>query len=280
MARKRSALGDRSNVESADVGARRLRPRLAMTGEEDLSADKLDVTMQRFTLVSRGAPPAKRGPAANQVLVAPPRVAAQLGTDIQVCRCSECDRSGLRRRMSGTRLCRRDTESHPEYAMLLLMCERFDAECADRPDDNTLVTEACCREKTAFFILGADKTTVGYVAAELAANRKVRRLQESLESIDSAIEAPEDKVPTLLQVYVEPEYRRRGYATEALKLVTREHAMLRVDSPTLPIIRALGNLGYVPLAGDGEVREGADGQPMVTFAKPKSGITSVGVDVM
>lgn len=285
MARKRSALGDRSNVEAADIGPRRLRPRLEVTtpasGEEELSADKLDVTMQRFTLVSRGAPPAKRGPAVNQVLVAPPRVAAQLGTDIQVCRCSECDRSGLRRRMSGTRLCRRDTESHPEYAMLLLMSERFDAECSDRPDGNTLVTEACCREKTAFFILGgADKTTVGYVAAELAANRKVRRLQESMESIDSAIEAPEDKVPTLLQVYVEPEFRRRGYATEALKLVTREHAMLRVDSPTLPIIRALGNLGYVPLAGDGEVREGADGQPMVTFAKPKSATTSVGVDVM
>jgi len=275
MERKRAALGDRSNVDSLDGSTRRQRPRLCpftpTPATEDLSEEK--VAVQRFTLVSRGAPPAKRKELAkNEVLQAPPRVAAQLGTDIQVCRCSECDRTGLRRRVSGTRLCRRDTESHPEYALLLMMSERFEGECLSRSGGNTLVTDACCREKTAFFILGAGNTTVGYVAAELAANRRVRRDQAS---IDSALEAPEDKVPTLLQVYVEPEFRRRGYATEALRLLTSEHATLRVEIPTLPIMRSLENLGFKALAGDGEARESEDGLPLVTFVK-----STAALDVM
>merc|ERR1719446_952456 len=103
MERKRAALGDLSNnVDASAVSGRRTRARLEittgmpvhLTGEEE-SGDK--VAVQRFTLVSRGAAPAKRRAAAQQcVLVAPPRVAAQLGAEVQVCRCSECDRSGLR----------------------------------------------------------------------------------------------------------------------------------------------------------------------------------------
>lgn len=282
MERKRAALCDRSNLDSVDTLPRRQRPRLDLVSdwntptrvaEDALESEK--VAVQRFTLVSRGAPPAKRKELAkNEVLQAPPRVAAQLGTNIQVCRCSECDRSGLRRRVSGTRLCRRDTESHPEYALLLMMSERFEGECESRSGGNTLVTDACCREKTAFFILGADKTTVGYVAADLAANRRVRR---AAESIDSALDAPEDKVPTLLQVYVEPEFRRRGYATEALRLLTQEHSMLRAEVPTLPLKRALENLGFKALSSEGEVRESDDGLPLVTFVKSAA---AVAVDVM
>lgn len=266
LERKRAALGDRSNVDGTECASRRQRPRLELStptpAPEEEPGDK--VAVQRFTLVSRGAPPAKRARPQTEVLVAPPRVAAQLGNFLQVCRCSECDRSGLRRRVSGTRLCRRDTEAHPEYALLLMMSDRFEAECSSRSGGNTLVTEACCREKTAYFILDAKSTTVGYVAAELIVNRRVRR---GNESVDSSLDAPEDKVPTLLQVYVEPEFRRRGYATEAIRLLTREHDTLHVDTPTLPVLRAFHNLGYQALAGDGEVREGEEGLPLVTFVR-------------
>jgi len=242
MERKRSALIDLSNSAEAPARSRaRLEMSTATPAREEESGDK--VAVQRFTLVSRGAPPAKRAPAQHKVLLAPPRVAAELGDQVQVCRCSECDRTGLKRRMSGTRLCRRDTESHPEYALLLNMNERFEAECSNRSGDSSLVSEACCREKTAFFILGAGSTTVGYVAAEVKANRKVRRANESMGT--DAGDDQDDDVPTVLQVYVEPEFRQRGYALEALKLLMRDHQSLRVDEPSEAVVRLLEKLGFV-----------------------------------
>merc|ERR1719263_449315 len=114
---------------------------------------------------------------------------------------------------SGKRLCRRDTECHPEYALLVELCARFEQDCPDRVGASSLVTEACCREKTAYFILGAGSTTVGYVAAEVKANRKVKRLNESVASEFEEDEA-DDNIPTVLQIYVEPEFRNRGYALE------------------------------------------------------------------
>lgn len=227
---------------------------------EEESGDK--VAIQRFTLVSRGAPPTKRAAAQHSVLLAPPRVAAQLGSEVQVCRCSECDRSGLKRRMSGTRLCRRDTESHPEYALLLLMSERFEAECSDRAEVSELVTEACCREKTAYFILGAGSTTVGYVAAEVKANRKVKRVNESITS-DAGIGEADDDVPSLLQLYVEPEFRQRGYALEALKLLLRDHQTLRVEDPSPAVSRLLERLGFV--GSEGSVSDA--GRPLTLFVR-------------
>lgn len=263
MERKRAALGDLSNNVDASVAStgRRTRARLEMstpapTREED-SGDK--VAVQRFTLVSRGAPPAKRAPAQCTVLLAPPRVAAQLGSEVQVCRCSECDRSGLRRRMSGTRLCRRDTESHPEYALLLHMSDRFETECSDREGANSLVTEACCREKTAYFILGAGSTTVGYVAAEVKANRRAKRVNES---VASDVDEEDDDIPTLLQLYVEPEFRQRGYASEALKLLLRDHQSLRVDDPSAPVIRLLQRCGFENAGAHGD-----NSRPLTMFVR-------------
>lgn len=220
------------------------------------------VAVQRFTLVSRGAPPGKRAPVPHNVLLAPPRVAAQLGEEVSICRCSTCDRSGLRRRMSGTRLCRRDTESHPEYALLLSMNERFEAECPEHGGDGTLVSDACCREKTAFFILGPGSTTIGYVAAEVAANRRVRRAAES--TLDATEEMdPDDNVPTILQVYVEPEFRRRGYASEALGLLLRDHASVKVDGPEAAVLGMLERLGFTGASPT----EGEYGRPRVLLVK-------------
>jgi len=270
MERKRAALGDLSNsvvVEGVTAAAtRRTRPRLEMTvatpSREEDAGDKVDV--QRFTLVSRGAAPAKRAAPQHKLLLAPPGVAAQLGAEVPVCRCSECDRSGLRRRMSGTRLCRRNTEMHPEYALLLLMSERFEGECADRSGASELVTEACCREKTAYFILGAGSTTVGYVAAEVKANRKAKRANQSmLSDAGDDIAEPDEDVPTILQVYVEPEFRNRGYALEALKLLVRDQQSVKVDDPAASVLRMLERLGFVAA---GTERNDA-GRPITTCVK-------------
>lgn len=257
MERKRPALVDlNGNVEQPSH--RRARSDDPQENPEE------KIAVQRFTLVSRGAPPAKRPKVQHEVLLAPPRVAAQLGEEVQVCKCSQCDRSGLKRRMSGTRLCRRNTEAHPEYALLLSMCERFGAESSDH-SAHTLVGEACCREKSAYFILGPESTTVGYVAAELAANRRVRMGQSSVMSDAGDTPGPGagDNVPTILQVYVEPEYRRQGFATEALGLLLRDHDSVRVDSPSLPVLCILEKQGFTR-AG---VEEGEEGRQLISFVR-------------
>lgn len=260
--RKRAALGEISNQGAPPLTRARLEIGTPTPSREEESGDK--VAIQRFTMVSRGAPPAKRAPAQHRVLVAPPRVAAQLGAEVPVCRCSECDKNGVRRRMSGTRKCRRDTESHPEYALLLLMSDRFETECADRPEASALVTEACCREKTAYFILGSGSQTVGYVAAEVKANRKVKRANESFTSDIGGHDADDD-MPTIIQVYVEPEFRNRGYAMEALRLCLADHESFKVDDPSAPMFRILERLGF---AGAGT--ESSDtGRPLTTFLRTR-----------
>lgn len=255
LERKRAALVDLNGV--ADAPSRR---RAREDDPQENPEDK--VAVQRFTIVSRGAPPAKRQKAEHGVLLAPPRVAAQLGGEVQVCRCSECDKNGVRRRMSGTRRCRRDTESHPEYALLLAMIEHFEAECLDRVGQSELISEACCREKSAYFILGPGSTAVGYVGAELESNRRVRRTVESMSDAGD-LAAGDDKVPTILQLFVEPEFRGQGYASEALGLLLRDHDMVRVDDPAPVLLRILGRLGFSAMGK----QEGMDGRPLVTLSR-------------
>ncbi|CAJ1354473.1 unnamed protein product [Effrenium voratum] len=246
--RKRAALVD-LNGTALNASRRRLRE----ADPEEQPEEK--VAVQRFTLVSRGAPPAKRGKFEHQLLRVPPRASAQLGPEVHICRCSDCDKHGVRRRLSGRRTCRRDTESHPEYALLLNLTDRFEAECAREGEG--LVHEVCCREKSAYFILGPGSTTVGYVAAEVAANRKVARRVQDPSGHDD-----DDKVPVVTQIYVEPEFRNQTYATQALQLLLREHSEVRVDAPSDAVCHILERLGFCR-AG---CKEGPEGRPIVSFA--------------
>ena len=248
--RKRAALVDLNGAAEAPP-----RRRMRRGDPQELPEEK--VTVQRFTLVSRGAPPAKRLPAQHELLRVPPRASAYLGEEVHVCRCSECDKHGVRRRLSGRRTCRRDTESHPEYALLLNLTDRFETEC--NRENAELVNEACCREKSAFFILGPGSTTVGYVAAEVAANRRIRRGQDSA-ILDGG---EDDKTPFVTQVYVEPEFRRQGYASQALFLLLRDHGEVRVDAPSDVICDILRSQGFI-CAGS---REGPSGRSIVEFAR-------------
>lgn len=207
LERKRAALVDLNGSVS--------RRRLQRSDPLELPEQKISV--QRFTLVSRGAPPVRRQAAQHELLRVPPRAAhLVLGEPfIEVCRCSQCDRQGVKRRQSGRRTCRRDTEAHPEYALLLNLTERFEEEA--KRENAGLVEQACCREKSAFFILGPGSTTVGYVAAEVAANRRAHHPQDT------------DQRPLVTQIYVEPEFRNQGYASQALCLLLRDHGEVRVD---------------------------------------------------
>ena len=70
--RKRAALVDLNGT--ADAPPRR---RLRRGDPQENSEEK--VSVQRFTLVSRGAPPVRRQPAQHELLRVPPRDSASLG---------------------------------------------------------------------------------------------------------------------------------------------------------------------------------------------------------
>jgi len=252
----RAPLGDLSNGDHGLPARRRQRDNKDVDDSE-----KPDVEVQRFSLVSRGAPPVTRKRARYSNLLVPPGLAAHLGDRIQVCRCSECPGAGRQR------LCRRDTELHPEYALLLNMVGAFEAECPTRVGSGgSLVTDACVREKSAFFILGPEKRAVGYVAAVVAANRKVlRQVAEDVASNTQCQkftgESEVDESPHVLQIYVEPEFRRRGLAVAALSLLLRGHSTLAVDDPSWPVLQMLEGLSYATAGAC----DGPDGRPSVKF---------------
>jgi GNAT superfamily N-acetyltransferase len=263
----RAPLGDLSNGENS-LPSRRRR----LDDKEGDDADKPMVEVQRFSLVSRGAPPVTRKRARYSNILAPPGLAAHLGDRIQVCRCSECPGAGRQR------LCRRDTELHPEYALLLNMVASFEQDCPNRiGSGGSLVTDACVREKSAFFVLGPEKRTVGYVAAVVAANRKVIRqvAEEAASPLKFNAQSPQsqkmigdgevDEFPHILQVYVEPEFRRRGYAVAALALLLRGHSTLVADVGGLdcPVLQMLEGLGYTAAGAT----DSQDGQHSVKFVR-------------
>jgi len=261
MAQKnRMPLANLSNSENSLPSRRRPRD------DGDIAdAEKPLVEVQRFTLVSRGAPPVARKRARYSTLLAPPGLAAHLGDSISVCRCSECPGAGKNRR-----LCGRDTEMHGEYALLLNMVSNFEAECPSRIASGTLVSDACCREKSAFFILGPGRRTVGYVAAVVAANKKVIRQAEdsSISNVasqtkPSKAERKAAEAPHILQIYVEPEFRRQGLGTAALELLLQDHDNFMIDEPTWPVIKMLESLEYTT-AGESD---GPDGRPVVRFVQ-------------
>lgn len=257
--RNRAPLGDLSNGKNGLPSRRR-----PLDDRDAEDAEKPDVEVQRFSLVSRGAPPVARKRARYSNLLAPPGLAAHLGDRIQVCRCSECPGAGRQR------LCRRDTELHPEYALLLNMVASFEAECPNRAGSGgSLVTDACVREKSAFFILGPQKQTVGYVAAIVAANRKVIRqvAEEAGSPLKPSATGDDDmdETPHILQVYVEPEFRRRGLAVASLALLLRGHSSLMVDDPGIdgPMLQMLEGLGYTAAGAS----DGPEGRPNVRFVR-------------
>jgi len=244
--RKRAPLGELPIEDAPNTPQRR-----RLLNSEDGAA----VVVQKFQLVSRGAPPTKRAPVEHTVLLPPPSLTAELGERIEVCRCSECGHKAGRQR----RLCRRDTESHGEYALLLSMNSSFEEECPSRSGATSLVTDACCREKSAYFILGPNSETVGYVAAVVAANRRVPGRRESLVTRDMQVP---NTTPCLHQVFVMPEFRCRGLATAALAMLLRGHDTLLAEDPSSTVLKMLAKLGYTP-SSTNEV----EGQRVVVLAR-------------
>jgi GNAT superfamily N-acetyltransferase len=123
-------------------------------------------------------------------------------------------------------LCQRDTEEHPEFGLLEAMGRRFRQETGALPlavGTPGVAGRACLQEIEVHFILqpdGLSDTVVGYAAFSHEEQAQGRPL-------DAAMGPGGLALPELVQLYVEPEFRRRGVATAALGvLLARRNAVL------------------------------------------------------
>jgi GNAT superfamily N-acetyltransferase len=192
-------------------------------------------SVQRFLLRSRraarvshpyGGTGIAEAAAAYPLLKMPPGVACCSTEDlVRICPCSWQRALAPGRQ----RLCQRDTEEHPEFRLLETMGRRFRQEIGALPmavGTPSIAGRASLQHLEVHFILqpdGRSDTVVGYVALSSEGDAHDRPL--------GLVRAPGGtSFLEFVQLYVEPEFRRRGVATAALGVLLARHKALLVDS--------------------------------------------------
>lgn len=199
--------------------------------------------VQQFSVRSRSAPYQLRSQApripGSVCLELPPALRADgemRAAIVRLCKCSwECPPTPREKR-----LCQMDTNEHDEYRLLEAMSRRYATERAASNEVTDLGTTAPMTMSLAaaaarmvlevHFILDAfepgREVVVGYVALQKASEQ-----------------APLSHL-ALLQVYVEPERRRRGFATNALMALFSKTSLVAVSTDSRTLRQILGNLGF------------------------------------
>lgn len=218
------------------------RPAAAQPGQRRAAAPPgACVALRRYSLKSRRAAPypvpfspkdvgwASRAapvPKVSLQTFQPPRaVPAYVQGNLNQCGCSRDPSLAQGRR----RICLLNTDDHVEYQLLEAMGGRFAAET--RSCGTSVAKRASMQRVQAAFIVqpqeGGAENVVGYVAMRPGGN-------------GSAAEC----APTLAELYVEPEFRRRGLATAALKVVLSGCKSVAVGPPAPEVagdvLRGLG----------------------------------------
>jgi GNAT superfamily N-acetyltransferase len=161
-------------------------------------------------------------------------------------------------------LCNRGTNEHEEFNLLEAMNRRFIEDC--RSGGEYIISRACNLELEVFFILAAPTdTVVGYAALLPSYEHGIEPGSAGLEPKASALAAAlasPGPAPCLTQLYVEPDFRRKGMATSALRVLLARHSLMVVDAPSLGTARAMLALGFQPVGA----RLGVDSNPQVLYA--------------
>lgn len=218
-------------------------------------------SVQRFSLKSRQA----RCVGSNAVALShlslriPPRISGDISGPVVLCHCSW--QPGLRG--GRRRLCQQDTEDHQEFRLLEVLSSRFMAESGSRA---VLVTHEACRQNLeVYFVIQPDSDiAVGYIA--------FRNFGHQLGA--------SKPLSAITQIYIEPDYRRRGMAAAALRvlLAGREHITVEAlaASPDMPpavssqMHRLLRRLGFEACGASVEA-SGEDDSQYVLYSRQKHG---------
>jgi len=233
---RKRVLEDMTNTPAAVMGPSHGGQAPAIARAARLAA----TSVQRFSLKSRRV---GTGSGTNYTklscpsLTLPPRIAGEIPGPVMLCHCSWAPGLASGRR----RLCQQNTEDHAEFRLLEVMNSRFIEESGMTA---VLIThKACFQELEVFFVIQPDSdTVVGYVA--------FRNFGTSPSGMDRALRP----ITALSQIYIEPDYRKRGMAAAALRVLLAGRGVLAVeampaapDAPLTvasPMHRMLERLGF------------------------------------
>lgn len=216
------------------------------------------VAVQRYALRSRRAPqashPYARPLALEEVRPHTIRLTQSMAGELHLCgQVTLCECTWKKALIvHPSRLCQRDTEEHPEFKLLEGMGKRFREEVGDRLAEASMARKATMQQLEVDFIKiavadGRPDTVAGYVAVGPPI-----QLQAALTK-GAPSYSGEAKV--LTQLYVDPGFRRRGYATSALRclLAHSQCLLLRAEVAQWPgavaAVRSLTRLGFQQAAG-------------------------------
>jgi len=219
------------------------RPASRPSCSRSLQRAQSGLFLQRFTLKSRrSAPYPEVAVRPGAAAVKPPNRLLRSGelpvALVKLCSCSwDCKLEVSRPRLP----CRLDTDEHDEYRLLEAMSRRFAAERAAQGDmaEPDVARSAADQKLQVHFILEPiQEVAVGYIALR---NAGVGTKQ------------------FLHQVYVEPECRRMGFATTALRLILAKASAVGLAS-RLPLASLLmERVGFTDVrAGAQEIHADAD----------------------
>lgn len=237
-------------------------------------------SVQRFTLRSRSARQYRGGAGvsaaalgltkefdfkfcpASKKLGLPPRLRRWGDHPVHICGCSADPTLS-----PGTRrLCQRETNEHDEFKLLEEMNRCFINDC--QVGGEFIISRACLLQMDCHFIVEPrSDTSLGYVALVHSTDHGVMpgdgHLTPSAVSVNVATEMAQQRLPVLTQIYVEKEARRQGLASAALRVLLAGYNAVVVDSPALPIGRAMLRLGFEPAGA----RRSQNGHPKVLFVR-------------
>lgn len=161
---------------------------------------------------------------------------------VRICDCSADP--GLR--VGHRRLCKRDTHEHEEMQLLEAMNRKFIKDC--RTGGESIASRACLQEMEVFFILEpSSDTVVGYVALKPHTEHGITPGSGGLNCSSDVLEAATTiprQIPLVAQLYVEPGWRRQGFATGALRVLLAGRDAVVADTPSLHAARAMLALGF------------------------------------
>lgn len=247
-------------------------------GTADTTRATPHTQLQRFSLLSRTAVPGARPviPGHREF-----RHQARVGLERVVCCCCSWEEPLNPERR---RLCDRRTEEHSESELLRAMNRRFVADfekggppvLADRAGRQEVEVHWLldCQEGGAQVEVEAEDEeeegeedrarpplVVGYVSITRTYRHRVAPNVPDLDR-DLPRRAPA-RAPLLTQLFVEPGYRQRGYATAALRALLAGRDAVAVDAPTPATLHILGKLRFILVGG----RDNGEGQALCLFLR-------------
>lgn len=241
-----TAEGKLKDAEDIDSDSTMVPLEPATEEEEECEAETVSCVLQPFS----SAPGAGE---ACQRLVPPPRLMSSLSPILR-CGCGKSSqhRSFHRRSMGGVQ----------EHALLDAMNKQFTAECAsgasflflaacraENQDLQWIVTDAesgngCSVHKDSGCASNITSMVVGYTASQSGCKNTIPMNAPDLKLAEwSSFIAP-DEILLLQQIWVEPQFRRRGVATEALRSLLTSQEACAVQAPTQLVHEILDQLGF------------------------------------